>query len=131
MKNLAGNREADTFIRAELEACGIEVISTGTEQRGEVPASFVGKIGPFTFRRCWYYWSVDGPMPLTAANEMYHHPDGRHDVRVAGHCGCPPPSEWIRSPREEFVDEYHIDTQTGLDLFAATIRKYSLHKAPT
>ncbi len=127
MKNLAGDRSADAVLRAELEACGIESVSTGMNPNAEVPASYIGTLGSFKFYRCWYYWAVEGPMPLTVANEMYQHPDGRRDVRVAGHCGCPPPSEWAH---DNFVGSYHIDSQTGLNLFAATIRKYSLGWSP-
>lgn len=36
---------------------------------------------------------------LTVAEEMYATEVGKRDVRVAGHCCCPPPIEWV-----EYVD---------------------------
>lgn len=157
MKNLAGDPDCDTYIREELTAAAIEVV-VGEKVRGEVPATLTGQLGKFNFRRAWYYWVVEGPMPLSVAEEMYALPVGREDVRVAGHCGCPPPNQWafpldreavqqelagmgiesisygdlaklcdegkISAPR--FVTSYHIDSQAGLALFAAMVRKHNL-----
>lgn len=95
MKNLAGNPEADHHIERELFAAGIEVVRHPERLRGEVPRTLTGKLGPFTFDRAWYYWMVHGPVPLPVAEELYAHPYGQTDVRVAGHCGCPPPAEWV------------------------------------
>lgn len=95
MINLAGNADCDRHIRAELTRCGIEVVE-GERTTGEVPYSLAGKLGAFTFRRAWYYWIVAGPMPLDVARRLYAHPVGKTDIRVAGHCGCPPPEEpWV------------------------------------
>lgn len=94
MRNLAGDKECDRCIRAELDEAGIERVKLSERLKREVAASIVGKLGPFLFERAWYYWVVKGPVPLVVADEMYAHPVGNKDVRVAGHCGCPPPSEW-------------------------------------
>ncbi|MGK3981201.1 hypothetical protein WMF38_56920 [Sorangium sp. So ce118] len=176
MRNLAGVAEADTWIRGELDEAGVQRVTAEKPLGGEVPATVYGKLGPFTFRRAWYYWVVDGNVPLSVAEEMYAHPVGRRDVRVAGHCGCPPPAEWahhidaagvvvIEDPdgsqeldaeeflemypelREAFaerfvrrltevetkavVDNYHIDSQAGLNFFAETIRRHDLDKEAT
>ena len=60
MENLAGNQNADKIIKEELYLAGIPIIKTDAS-KGEVPYSFIGKIGKWTFRRAWYYWitSVD------------------------------------------------------------------------
>jgi hypothetical protein len=96
MQNLAGDYGCDAVIREELTLAGIEVLELGARLRAEVPTSITGRLGGFTFTRAWYYWIVTGPVPLDVAEEMYDHPYGRKDVRVAGHCGCPPPEEWAR-----------------------------------
>lgn len=57
--------------------------------------SYDAKLGPFTFKRSHsYYWIAKGPMPIEVAREMYRHPDGRHAVRVDGHCGEPSPDDY-------------------------------------
>jgi len=170
MRNLAGEQGCDATITRELATANIphERLPMG-EQGGEVPYHYIGRLGPFTFRRAWYYWMVDGPVPLNAAKRMYAHPDGAKDVRVVGHCGCPPPGDpWLEYIDPEtgkdvvptinregednraqfeafsldtssymFVDDpaavgkavvpsYHIDTQEGLNLFAATMHDAGL-----
>jgi hypothetical protein len=87
--------------------------------RREVPSMVEGKFGKFTFARAWTYWIVIGPMPLFAAREMYNNPVGATDVRIDGNCTCP-------EPRDAIIYSYHIDSQEGLNLFTATIRKYGL-----
>lgn len=103
MKNLAGDQQCDAEIREELTAAGIEVVPI---QKGntEVPYSVVGQLGNFTFKRAWYYWMVGGDVPLEIAKEMYTTEVGKKDVRVAGHCGCPPPEEWAFPKREVLVE---------------------------
>ena len=81
---------------------------------------------PFVFTRGWYYWRVSGFIPLPIAEILYEDPVGRKDVRVAGHCGCPPPRDWTKIAGQLVVDSYHIDSQAGLDLFAQTIRDHDL-----
>lgn len=117
MRNLAGDKRADESVRDELLAAEIGLVKI--EPYGEVPATYGGKLGAFTFRRAWYYWVVKGPMPLEVARKLYEHPRGREVVRVAGHCGCPPPEEWAVGG---FVLSYHIDEADGLRLFADAVR---------
>ena len=92
MQNLAGNVNCDGIIQSELQRSGIDAIH-GERRVSEVPASVTGKLGPFTFVRAWYYWVVNGPVPLAIARELYADPVGVSDIRVAGHCGCPAPKK--------------------------------------
>lgn len=95
MENLAKKEDCDIQIEKELKRSRIEIVRDG-KRDGEVPASLSGKLGSFTFRRAWYYWVVDGNVPLVVAQELYKDSVGRTDVRVAGHCLCPPPEDpWI------------------------------------
>ena len=96
MQNLAGNANCDVLIRRELERARIEVQELSARLQAEVPASVIGKLGGYEFRRAWYYWVVTGPMPIGIAEELFVDPVGKTDIRVAGHCGCPPPKEpWV------------------------------------
>jgi hypothetical protein len=123
MKNLAGVETCDFNIEKELTQAGFEIIPMESTN-SEVPYTIGGKIGNNTvFTRAWYYWCVECIVPLDIANIMYHHSDGKTDIRVAGHCGCPPPSEWLDGGN---VTTYHIDTQKGLNLFSLTIKRHSL-----
>ena len=95
MKNLAGVPMCDVYIRAELEAAGIPIVEVPLDNT-EVPYRLIGQLGNFEFRRAWYYWIVSGRVPLEIAKELYANPIGKKDVRVTGHCGCPPPEDpWI------------------------------------
>jgi len=95
MENLAGNDSCDKIIRDELEDCLIASVDTGRLQ-AEVPSSLTGVLGPYRFRRAWRYYVMEGPVPMKVAEELYADPIGKKDVRVAGHCECPPPEEpWI------------------------------------
>jgi hypothetical protein len=92
MENLAGKNSCDKTIRQELEDCLITPVDTGRRQ-GEVPSRFTGVLGPYRFRRAWRYYVMEGPVPMTVAEELYADPIGKKEVRVAGHCACPPPEE--------------------------------------
>lgn len=116
--------EVDAACKAELEAAGIplggaEFIrhSAGGGFR-EVPTKHVGSHCLWGFRRAWYYWVATGPgVPPDKAEEF--HRDWGTQVRVEGHCGCPSPLEFCHGFA---VGQYHIDTQEGLNAFAAMIR---------
>ncbi|MEY2664950.1 MAG: Ralstonia phage [Candidatus Parcubacteria bacterium] len=99
MKNLAGVAECDKEIRRELARSGIEVVDI-EKGNTEVPYSVIGTLGTMTFRRAWYYWVVNCRVPLDVAKMLYTDPVGKTDIRVAGHCGCPAPEEWV-----EYIDE--------------------------
>lgn len=129
MQNLAGKADCDVQIKRELERARIDIVALPSRLDAEVPASVVGRLGRFRFRRAWYYWMVAGPVPLPVAQELYADPVGIEDVRVAGHCGCPPPEKpWLRNGPgdQQFVMSYHIDSEVGLRLFADTLKKHGL-----
>lgn len=108
MKNLAGVEDTDKHITQELEYAGIE-ITEGARSEGEVPYTLTGQLGSWRFYRAWYYWIASAPdgegLPLDVAtglhNKEYHIKGEREPdtygqaVRVVGHCGCPPPGEWV------------------------------------
>jgi hypothetical protein len=101
MKNLAGVPEADDDIRLELEKAIIPAVSVSLT-RSEVPYTLIGKLGEFEFRRAWYYWIATGNVPLEVAKELYADPIGKKDIRVSGHCGCPPPEDpWLKYVTED------------------------------
>lgn len=187
MINLAGRPESDRQVALELDECGVP-IHVDRDAVGEVPTILYGRLPAvsrphFVFRRAWYYWVVRGEVPLSVAKELYADPVGQKDVRVAGHCACPPPEHpWVRyigedgrritvpseSDQEAFsryergessaimaqavervrhenqfvstdeemqalavdayVDTYHIDSQKGLNLFVATLRRHGVAK---
>ena len=100
MQNLAGHKEATELCTRELVRCGIEVVPE-SEPLGEPQAKVSGRLGKFRFERAWYYWCVEGSVPLPVAEELYSDPVGKEDIRVAGHCGCPPPAEWTKCLTED------------------------------
>jgi hypothetical protein len=130
MKNLAGDASCDKYILQELETAGIPV-ATAKPHTNEVPYTIMGRLGGFTFHRAWYYWVVDGPMPMWLAERINIDPANKA-IRVAGHCGCPPPKEWgIQIGDEEYVTTYHIDTEIGLRVFADAVKTNGLDKLST
>ncbi len=90
MENLAGQDKCDRVIRSELIKARINVVE-GEKSMGEVPFTLTGDLHGFTFHRTWYYYVISGDMPLYVARELYADPIGVSDIRVDGHCGCPPP----------------------------------------
>lgn len=118
MKNLAGVTEADESIQEELYLAGIYMVNIKPDPC-EFPHSIAGEIGNWTLSRAWRYWvasAADGDgLPLDVATELHerNYPiigPGQPEtygqvIRVAGHGGCPPPSEWVK----------HYDAQ-GLEL---------------
>ena len=94
MKNLAGDPNCDREIERELTRCGIEIVRDAERSTREVSASTSGKLCAFTFRRAWYYYVVEGPMPLELAIKLYNHPVGRDDIRTAGFSGNIDPREF-------------------------------------
>lgn len=93
MRNLAGSKDSDIWTAAELTAAGIE-IDIVEKPYGEPQTRVKGRLGGIEFSRAWYYWVAKGRVPLDVARRLYADQVGQKDVRVAGHCGCPPPEEW-------------------------------------
>lgn len=123
MKNLAGDNNADETILEELYLAGIKAIKVD-KSTGEVPYSYIGKVGKWTFRRLWYYWSarveeadINGlkvGMPLEMAMELNNrkHPTNTNcilgcEIRAGGHAGGISPDDYISQPiyNAEFIEE--------------------------
>lgn len=117
MKNLAGVSDADTTILEELYMAGIPAVKV-ERSGGEVPFSYVGKIGKWTFSRRWYYWSAsvsdeEVGLPLKEAMEFNNrkHPTNKgkilgDTVRAGGHAGGISPDDYVSQPvYNEELDE--------------------------
>lgn len=97
MINIAGGdpQGVDYECRRELFMARIPIVD-GPRSGGEVATSVTGRLGQIVFRRAWSYWIASGPVPLSIARALYDDPIGRMDVRVSGHCMCPPPEfPWV------------------------------------
>jgi len=126
MKNAAGDKNCDEYIREELEIAGIpfEEDDIFKHSNGEVPSGIVGIFDGWTFRRAWYYWVAEtktSPLLFKYADKL-HEKYGK-DVRVAGNCGCPAPREWFDKPYHIGVNFYHVDSQLGLLKLAEAIKQ--------
>lgn len=109
MKNLAGDKNADETILEELYLADIPAIKVSNNNDGEVPYSYIGRIGKWNFRRAWYYWLVyveDGEtgLPLKIALELHNKKHPVKDdilgkiIRSGGHCEAPSPDEYGAKP---------------------------------
>jgi len=127
MKNLACNNPSLEQVEAsnasvleEMEQAGIiPVIHPSRVTHSEVPTMFTGKAGNIMFKRAWYYWVISGLIPLATAEKLYNNPIGKKDVRVQGHCGCPPPIEWA-TKIDKTTGKFLVDDEEyarGLRLF--------------
>jgi len=129
MINLAGVKTCDQDIFKEMREAGIEPVEVGKRDRSEVPSDYIGKYNNFIFKRAWYYWMVSGNMPLQHAKDMYEkHKDLQ--IRVAGHCGNPPPEEWcepkyLREKCQPIIDRVYAKELTWqeADVLCREIRK--------
>lgn len=95
MRNLAGHPKATEHVRNELMRCSINIVESD-KPLGEPKSMVYGELPGFRFTRAWYYYVVKGLVPLNIANELYNNVIGKTDIRVAGHCGCPPPEDWAK-----------------------------------
>ena len=95
MENLASREykaEFNAKVKAELKTAGIPAVKVGLIDN-EVKTYYIGILNGFVFTRAWTYWVVKGYMPLEYAEYLYrYHKD--LNIRVAGHCGNPSPSEF-------------------------------------
>jgi len=110
MKNLAGNKDADKYIKEELYLAGIETINIGGTVNTEVPYSIIGKIGKWTLTRAWYYWvagveCLEDGLPLEAAIKLYETPHPIEEdyilgqsIRSGGDAGCSSPADYTSQP---------------------------------
>ena len=98
MINLAKNKDCDIIIQEELERAGInDIVSVNPD--GEVPSSLKGEIhtiyGTIILTRAWRYWVAKGQIPLSVAEKIYAHPEGKKSVRAGGHIGAVPPIQQV------------------------------------
>jgi hypothetical protein len=126
MKNAAGDKSCDDYIREELNIAGVpfEEFDLFKKSNGEVPSSIIGLLDGWEFRRAWYYWVVSS----TKNTLLFKYADPLHesfgkDVRVDGHCGCPSPREWCKAPWQMGVNFYHVDSQEGLNALVNAIKE--------
>jgi hypothetical protein len=120
MENLAGNKEADRYIKEELYLADIPEVKVGLTT-GEVPYTIIGKLGKWTFRRAWYYWVAsvedtrDG-LILDKAIALHEKPHPTNDnkkilgnvIRADGDCTCPSPKgSYVAKP----VYDENLDKQ--------------------
>jgi hypothetical protein len=120
MINLAGEPTADKTILEELYLAGIPAIKIN-KGNTEVPYSYVGKIGRWTFSRRWYYWSArveedQNGLPLDVALELYNKPHPTRvqklgvTVRAGGDGGGISPDDYVSQPvYNEELDEKLIE----------------------
>ncbi len=117
--NLAGSDTSDEVCARELEAAGIEVVQLPKVCRyGEPDTIVMGQLGPWGFKRAWYYWVATGPGIPPIEAEALHEKHGKV-VRVDGHCCAPSPLEWFKGFA---VGHYHVDAPEGLTALAETIK---------
>ncbi len=93
MKRFMSGPECDEAIRHELQSAGIAVVP-GAQAAGTEVSSITGHLGPFTFRRAWSHWVVQGLVPLEVARELYGDPVARKSLRVGGHAARPAPGQF-------------------------------------
>lgn len=121
MKNLAGDKQADQTIVEELKAAAIPIQGVGP-QESEVPFTVIGNLEPWQFERAWYYWvakaSEGQGLPKEVAKAL--NVIFSETVRVQGYAGGTDVKTWL-SPQGT-IDSYHIDTQEGLNAFAAVVK---------
>lgn len=108
MINLAGVQTVDTTILEELYLAGVSAEKINNV-RDEVPYTYIGKLGNWTFERRWTYWSVtvddtkDG-LPLKQALELYNKKLPNKDgiigqvIRSGGNAEGPSPNGYTARP---------------------------------
>ena len=124
MINLAGNVDATEICTEELERCGIPIVPL-LGNPGEVPSTIMGKLGPFTFERYWYYWVARGPVPIKLARELYGTKVGMRDIRAGGsdRSGNDPDAEanWYLVDDRELVHDPKGDQAKSWEALTGTI----------
>lgn len=117
--NMVGvpNDIQSAILRVELENAGLTSLLQVPygEPQATISGIMVFKNGQtLVLHRAWYYWSawLIKPLPLEAALSL-HAAHGKF-VRPDGHCQSPRPTT--------SVDNYHIDTQDGLNALVAAVK---------
>jgi hypothetical protein len=121
MNNLAGREWADETIKLELKDAGIPISKFFGQHKHEVPWTYQGKLFGWTFTRAWYYWVVEGVLPLPVARYLYEQ-DKDKAIRVAGHCGSPPPEDpWLENYDANGYALYHTEKEPPKESIMHTI----------
>ncbi len=119
--NYAKRDDVDDKIIQELKQAGITYTKMPESLRkyhSEMRTVILGVLFDWSFSRNWNYWVAKGPgIPPEYANKL-HEKYGKL-VRVDGHCDCPSPFERFKGFA---VSVYHVDTFSGLNALADTIR---------
>lgn len=147
MNNLANISNADEIILEELYLAKISSIKV-EKSKSEVPYSYIGRVGDWTFKRAWNYWIAhvdENKIGILLKDALILH-NNKHPIkdcilgdviRSGGHAGCPSPDEYGAIPIklrnkngkpivEKHVICYHIDDQIGLNQLASAIRCFCL-----
>lgn len=79
----------------------------------------------FSFEFHNYYMIVNGFVPLDVAKTLYYDSgeSGQKDVRVAGHCGCPKPEEWIAWYDDNGRVLYTLQDKAEIDKLSDVMRQ--------
>lgn len=85
-------REFRSMVVDGLRWCGLPLVVSKDSIAPSVKVSELHEFG--ISHRNRGYWVVGGTVPIELARKLYADPAGRDLIRVAGHCGCPPPDEW-------------------------------------
>lgn len=94
-KNLAENRGCDEVITRELIRAGIPSFVLPQAVKEEVPYRVYGLLHGLKFTRAWYYWRVEGFIPLEVAEILYEDPV-YSDIRANGDAGGPSPLQAMK-----------------------------------
>lgn len=108
MINLAGVKDCDKTILEELYLARLTPIKVD-KSNGEVPYSFIAKVGNFFIRRAWYYWIANSEVResglfLDDAMKLHNkiHPTNNsilgNTIRAGGHAGGISPDDYVSSP---------------------------------
>lgn len=110
----------NSMLRLELTHAGIEVVTHDEViPHPEVFTRVSGKLGTWTLQRHWRYWrahSEEG-LELALADRLFAFLGSK--ARAGGDGACREPKTWAEDGR---VKHYDLDSQDGLNAFAATIR---------
>ncbi len=123
MINLAGNENANQFVKLELEEADVPIIITKFKKRftPEVPSTMIGVLQfgdvVITFTRAWYYWVVHltSPLPYDTANPL--NDIAGAEIRAEGFAGG-------TSIDKDGCDSYHVDSQNGLNTLVKVLKNY-------
>lgn len=100
-----GVERTNPIVAQELEVAGIPYTLLPThDPHREVHTTVKAALPGFELVRCWYYWSVCGNVALAVAVALNAvAPWCQREIRVDGHCMCPPPEDYARATVKEMA----------------------------